>query len=62
MTGGPALDFTEPNEVASLEIAIPMLELPQRSLGVRCVEDVAYCFLQSVRVDRCPEQMSVQPL
>lgn len=33
MPRGSPFDLTQPDEIASFEIAIPMLEFPQRGIG-----------------------------
>lgn len=43
MLAGAALNFTEARKVAALEVAISVLEFPERSIGIASVEDVAFC-------------------
>ena len=42
MSRGSTLDLSKSDQIPSLEVAVPMLELPKRRFGRSCVENVAH--------------------
>jgi hypothetical protein len=43
MAGSTPLDLAQANQIAALEVAIAVLEFPQRRVWRAGVEDVAHC-------------------
>lgn len=43
VAGGTSFDFSKADQVASFEVVLPVLELPQRMLWATIVEHIAHC-------------------
>lgn len=42
MSAGPSLDLAQTYKVATLEVAIAVLELPERRIRISCVKYIAF--------------------